>query len=84
MSWYVQKTSKPLTLDHTVYYSFEHTQASGHTNKKPTQTQNRNSQQKQEKQQQQPKKRKETPSTDSVQPAKKKKKTVEITEASFI
>ena len=82
MSWYVKKTSKPLTFDHTVYYSFEHSEAPGRTYKKPTQIQNQSNPQKQEKKQP-PKKRKEAPPTDSPKPAKKRK-TVEITEASFI
>ena len=82
MSWYVRKTTKPLTLDHTIYYSFEtKNEATNQTKKKLTQEKSQSSPEKQEKQK--PKKRKETPTTDNVKPAKKKK-TVAITEASFI
>ena len=82
MSWYVRKTTKPLTLDHTIYYSFEtKNEATNQTKKKLTQEKSQSSPEKQEKQK--PKKRKETPTADNVKPAKKKK-TVAITEASFI
>ena len=83
MSWYVRKTTKPLTLDHTIYYSFEtKNEATNQTKKKLTQEKSQTSPEKQEKQKQR-KKRKETPTTDDVKPAKKKK-TVAVTEASFI
>ena len=82
MSWYVRKTTKPLVLDHTIYYSFEKKEIPKQTNKKPTQEKTQIDTQKQEKQKQ-PKKRKETPPPDSVKTAKKKK-TLTITEASFI
>ena len=82
MSWYVRKTSKPLTLDHTLYYSFEKKEVQNQTNKKSTQEKNQNTPQKQESQKQ-TKKRKETPSSDNEKPTKKQKTTA-ITEASFI
>ena len=82
MSWYVRKTTKPQTLDQTIYYSFENKETPNQANKKTTKDQNQSKTQKQEKQKQ-PKKRKETFPTDTVRPAKKKK-TVEITETSFI
>ena len=71
MSWYVRKTTKPLTLDHTIYYSFEtKNEATNQTKKKLTQEKSQSSPEKQEKQK--PKKRKETPTADNVKPAKKK------------
>ena len=72
MSWYVRKTSKPLTLDHTLYYSFEKKEVQNQTNKKSTQEKNQNTPQKQESQKQ-TKKRKETPSSDNEKPPKKTK-----------
>ena len=72
MSWYVRKTTKPQTLDQTIYYSFEKKETPNQTNKKTTKDQNQNKTQKQEKQKQ-PKKRKETSPTDTIRPAKEKK-----------
>ena len=72
MSWYVRKTTRPQTLDQTIYYSFEKKETPNQANKKTTKDQNQSKTQKQEKQKQ-PKKRKETFPTDTVRPAKKKK-----------
>ena len=83
MSWYVRKTTKPSSLEQTVYYSFEKKETQSQEHKKQVKQPSHNDKTMTEKDKQ-PKKRKPTTPLPANSKSVKRKNLEKLTEETFL